>query len=153
MCPIFNGCGDTNVWIWRVEIRFLSVGMCEKRSLQRKSKHKRRIGRSHYEQCCTHKARTPIRPQESYTYCCKEGWKVHWSRWWDFLYTYFELLHFIEVIYITNKCNQYDICLSFVPFVRLFMCNIQTAVSPHPLKIGHMFIWTYLLGIVHTNTS
>ena len=29
--------------------RFLSVGMDEKRSLKRKSKHKRRIGRSHYE--------------------------------------------------------------------------------------------------------
>jgi hypothetical protein len=28
--------------------RFLSVGMDEKVSLQRKSKHKRRIGRSHY---------------------------------------------------------------------------------------------------------
>ena len=35
---------------WRVQIRFLSVGMDEKRSIQRKSKHKRRIGRSHYEQ-------------------------------------------------------------------------------------------------------
>jgi len=33
------------------------------------------------------------------------------------------------------------------------MRNIQTAVSSHPLKIGHMFIWTYLLGIVHTTTS
>jgi len=33
------------------------------------------------------------------------------------------------------------------------MHNIQTAVSPHPLKIGHMFIWTYLLGRVHTATS
>jgi len=29
--------------------RFLSVRMNEKRSLQRKSKHNRRIGRSHYE--------------------------------------------------------------------------------------------------------
>jgi len=58
----------------------------------------------------------------------------------DFLNTYFELLQFIEIIYITNKCNQYDICLSFIPFVRLFMRNIQTALSPHPLKIGHMFI-------------
>jgi hypothetical protein len=28
---------------------FFSVGMDEKRSLQRKIKHKRRIGRSHYE--------------------------------------------------------------------------------------------------------
>ena len=70
-----------------------------------------------------------------------------------FLNTYFELLQFIEIIYITNKRNRYIICLSFVPFVRLFMRNIQTAVSSHPLKIGHMFIWTYLLGIVPPNTS
>ena len=56
------------------------------------------------------------------------------------LNTCFELMQFIEIIYITSKCNQYVICLSFVPFVRLFMCNIQTAVSPHPLKTGHMFI-------------
>ena len=38
-----------------------------------------------------------------------------------FLNADFELLQFIEIIYITNKCNQYVICLSFVPFVRLFM--------------------------------
>jgi hypothetical protein len=66
------------------------------------------------------------------------------------LNTYFELLQFIEIIYITN---QYVICLSFIPLVRLFMSNIQTAVSPHPLKIVHMFLLTYLLGIVHTTTS
>ena len=69
-----------------------------------------------------------------------------------FLNTYFELLQFIEIIYITNKCNQYVISLSFIPFVRLFMRKIQPAVSPHPLKIGHMFIWTYLLEIVHITT-
>jgi len=56
------------------------------------------------------------------------------------LNTYFELLQFIEIIYITNKCNQYVICLSFIPLVRLFMRNIQIAVSPHSLKIGPMFI-------------
>jgi len=151
MCPVFSGCGDTAVWRWRVQIRFLSVGMDEKRSLQRESKHKRRIGRSRYEQCCLHKVRTPRRPQESYTYCCQEGWKVHWNRFWDF-WTQFELLQFIEIIYITNKCNQYVIYLSFIPSVRVFMHNIQTAVSAHPLKIGHMFIWTYLLGLVHTTT-
>jgi len=33
------------------------------------------------------------------------------------------------------------------------MRNIQTAVSPNPLKIGHMFMCTYLLGRVHTTTS
>jgi len=53
---------------------------------------------------------------------------------------FFELLQFIEIIYITNKCNQYVTCLSFILFERLFMRNIQTAVSPHPLKSGHMFI-------------
>ena len=52
--------------------------------------------------------------------------------------TYFELLQFIEIIYTVNKCNQYVICLSFITFVRLFMCNIQTAVSPHQLKFGHV---------------
>ena len=57
-----------------------------------------------------------------------------------FLNTYFELLQFIEIIYLTNKCNQQVICLPFIPFVRLFMRNNQTTVSPHPLKIGHMFI-------------
>ena len=57
-----------------------------------------------------------------------------------FLNTYFELLQFIEIICITNKYNQYVICLSFIPLVRLFMRNIQTAVSSHPLTIGHMFV-------------
>jgi len=56
------------------------------------------------------------------------------------LNTYFELLQFMKIIYINNKCIEYVICLSFISFVRLFMCNIQTAVFPHPLKIGHMFI-------------
>jgi len=58
----------------------------------------------------------------------------------EFLNTFFELLHCIEIIYITNKYSQYVICLSSIPFVRLFMRNIQTAVSSHPLKIEHMFI-------------
>jgi len=70
-----------------------------------------------------------------------------------FLNTYIELFEFIEIIYVINKCNQYVICLSFIHFVRLFMGNIQTAVSPHPLKIGHMFVLTYLHGIVHTTIS
>jgi len=55
-----------------------------------------------------------------------------------FLNTYFELLQFIEIIYVTNKCNQEAMCLSFIPSVRLFMRNIQTSVSPYPLKIGHI---------------
>jgi len=54
-------------------IRFLSVGMDEKRSLQIKIKYKSRIGRSHFEQCCPRNARTPRRPQESYTYYYQES--------------------------------------------------------------------------------
>ena len=36
---------------------------------------------------------------------------------------------------------------------RICTRQLRTAVSPHPLKIGHMFIRTYLLRIVHTTTS
>jgi hypothetical protein len=57
-----------------------------------------------------------------------------------FLNACFEMFQFIEIIYITNKRNQYVIFLYFVLFVRLFVCNIQTAVPSHPLKNGHMFI-------------
>ena len=153
MCPIFSGCGDTAVWSWRVQIRCLLRGWMKSEVYKEKSKHKRRIGRLHYEQCWRHKARTPRPPQESYIYYYQEGWKVHWSRWMGFLDTYFEMLQFIEIIYITNKCNQYVICLSFIPRVRLSIRNIQTAVSPHQLITGHMVIWTYLLGMVQTTTS
>ena len=37
-----------------------------------------------------------------------------------FLNTYFEMLQYIEIIYITNKCNQYVICLSFYTFCKAF---------------------------------
>jgi len=43
----------------------------------------------------------------------------------EFLNTYFELLQFIEIIYITNKCNQYFICLSFTTFVRLLCVTFK----------------------------
>jgi len=42
-----------------------------------------------------------------------------------FLNTYFELLQFIETIYITNKCNQCVICLSFILFVRLLCVTFK----------------------------
>jgi hypothetical protein len=41
----------------------------------------------------------------------------------------------------TEPVNAIISHLSFLhTLVRLFMRNNQTAVSPHPLKIGHMFI-------------
>jgi hypothetical protein len=36
---------------------------------------------------------------------------------------------------------------------KVCRCQLQTALSLHPLKIGHIFIWTYLLETVHTTTS
>jgi len=147
MCPIFSGCGDAAVWNWRVQIRVLSVAMDEKRSLQRKSKHKRRIDLS---PSWSKNAKTT---SGELHVLLPRGLKSTLKSMVGFLNTYFELLQFIEIIYITDKCNQYIICLSFVAFVRLFMCKIQTALSPHPLKIGHMFFWTYLLGIFHIINS
>jgi hypothetical protein len=147
-------------WVWRFSClkaagtdHIFVCGDGWKVKSKKKSKCKRRNGRPHYAQCCPHKARTPRWPQDNYTFCCQEGWKVALKSMVGFLNTYFELLQFTEIIYITNKCNQYVICLSFIPFVRLFMRNIQTAVSSHPLKTGHMIIWTYLLGTVRTTTS
>ena len=63
-----------------------------------------------------------------------------------FLNTYFELLLFIEIIYITNKCNQYVIFLFFIPFVRLYTRNIQTAVSP-------LENWTHVYMNLFTRNS
>jgi len=153
MCPIFNWCGHTAVWSCSVQIRFLSLGMDEKRSLHRKSEHKRRIGRSHYERCCPPEVtKVKTTPGELNVLLLGEL-KSALKSMVGFLNTYFELLQFIEIIYITNKCNQQIICISFLKLIRLFMRNVQTAVSAHPLKTGHVFKWTYLLGMVHTNTS
>ena len=66
----------------------------------------------------------------------------------EFLNTYFELLQFLEIIYITNKCNQYIICLSFIPFVRVFMHNIQTAVMSTPTEN-----WTHVYMNLFTQNS
>jgi hypothetical protein len=62
------------------------------------------------------------------------------------LNTYFELLQFIEIIYITNKCNQYVICLSFIPLVKLFMRNIQTQLYLHT----HWKLDTFLYELIYS---
>jgi len=41
MCPIFNGCEDTAVWSWRVQVKLLSVGMDENEV------HKEKINTGH----------------------------------------------------------------------------------------------------------
>jgi hypothetical protein len=67
-------------WVWRYsywscceQIRFLSVGMDEKRNLQRKSKHKRRIGR-------LSDLHTKRSPTQSDTY--QMLYWYNWFSWW-----------------------------------------------------------------------
>ena len=47
------------------------------------------------------------------------GLKIVLKSMVGFFNTYFELLLFIEFIYITNKYNQYVICLCFIHFGKL----------------------------------
>jgi hypothetical protein len=132
---------------------FLSVGMDEKRSLQRKSKHKETNWSLALWIVLPSYSKNVKTTSGELHVLSPRGLKIALILMVEFLNTYFELFQFIEIIYITNKYNQYVTCLSFCPFVRLSMRNIQTAVYPHQLKTGHMFIWTYLLGIIHTTIS
>jgi len=139
MRPILNGCDDTAVWSWRVQIRFLSVGMDEKRSLQRKVNTRDELVARIVNSAALTSKNAKTTPGELYL-LLPRGLKSALKSMVGFLNIYCELLRFIEIIYITNKYNQYVICLSFIPFVRVFMRNIQTAVSPHPLKSGHVYM-------------
>jgi hypothetical protein len=96
---------------------------------------------------------TKMTPGELYV-LLPRGLKIDLSQWWDFWTINFEKLQLIEIIYITYKYNQYVICFPFI-LLYSFLCVTfkYTQLSPHTLKIGHMFLWTYLVGIVHTTTS
>jgi hypothetical protein len=52
---------------------------------------------------------------------------------------------------VLSACHLFQTCTRIGSVRANF--KLQTNVYPHPLKIGYMFIWTYLLGIVHTTTS
>ena len=84
--------------------RFLSGAMDEKRSLQRKSKHTRdelvagiMNSAALIKQERQDDLRRATRTREL---------KCAFKSMVGFLNIYFELLEFIEIIYITNKCNQ-----------------------------------------------
>ena len=47
---------------------------------------------------------------------------MHWSRRWDFWTLNLNCCNLLRSFYITNKCNQYVICFSFIHFVRFFLC-------------------------------
>jgi len=51
---------------------------------------------------------------------------------------------------VLSACHVFQTCARIGSVHANF--KLQTAVSPHPLKIGHMLIRTYLLGTVDTTT-
>ena len=57
-----------------------------------------------------------------------------------FLNTYFELLQFIEIIYITNKCNQYVICLSFILFKAFYAKHSNSCISTSIENWTHIYM-------------
>jgi hypothetical protein len=67
---------------------------------------------------------------------------VHWDWRWEFRT-------------ITMKCKLFINYLCFVSFKQSINTNNKSFIvlSPHPLTIGHMFIWTFLLRIIDTTTS
>ena len=152
MCQFFNGCEDTAVWSWRVQIRFLWMWGRMKSEVYKEKVNTRdelvaRIANTaalikrERQDDVTTATRTVAKRAEK---CTEVGGGIFEHLLWT-VAIYWDHLH--------NKCNQYVICLSFIPFVRLFMHNVQTAVTPHPMKIVHTFIRTSLLGMVQTTTS
>jgi hypothetical protein len=84
----------------------MSVGMDEKRSLQRKSKHKRDelVARIMNSAALLKQERQDDLRRVTLTVAKRVESAL--KSIVGFLNTYFELLQFIEIIYITNKCNQ-----------------------------------------------
>jgi len=76
------------------------------------------------------------------------GLKIAVQSMVGFLNTYFERLQFIEIIYIINKCNQYVICLSFMPFEGLFYAYHSNSSISKPTEN-----WTHVYMNLITRNS
>jgi hypothetical protein len=78
MCPIFNGCEDAAVWSWRVQIRFLCVGMDENKVyIEKVNARDDLVARIINSAVLIKQER---QDELSYTHYCEESWEVHWSR-------------------------------------------------------------------------
>jgi hypothetical protein len=127
---------------------FLSLGMDEKRSLQRKINtrgelvtrimHSAALLKQEHQDDLWRATRTIVKRVGE----CVEVDGVIFEHLRSTAAIYWDHLH--------NQLMQSISHLSFLNIFKAFMRNIQTAVFPHPLKNEHMFIWTYVLGIVHT---
>jgi hypothetical protein len=85
--------------------RFLTVGMDEKRSLQRKSKQRDELVARIMNSAALLKQELQNDLRRAHLLLSGELESVL-KLMVGFLNTCFELLKFIEIIYITNKCNQ-----------------------------------------------
>ena len=105
MCPIFNGCEDTAVWSWQVQIRFLSVGIDESEVYREKVNTRVELVSRIMNSAALIKQERQDDLRRATRTVAKRVESALKSMV-GFLNTYFELLQFIEIIYITNKCNQ-----------------------------------------------
>jgi len=153
MCPIFNGCGDTAVWMLRIK------------ALQKVwRKDKWRIDCIYWlykwsQYIATVQSKcSKIRPLDFNALFNPFGNSTCSSH--DVVLA----LLFYEGSTVHNANDQFVSCVYFFfvnfafhpsPQTKNLICKrqLQTAVSSHPLETGHMFTWTYLLWIVHTTTS
>ena len=149
MCPIFNMCGDTAVWMLHKKpnkryegktndllIAFIGY-VNDLNNLQQFKVSVKKIPPStsmHFSTLLT-TVRVAL---------LRSSWRSCFMR---------------AALFIMQATNSSLVYFFFVDFAfhpsptdknRICKRQLQTAVSPHPLKTGHMFIWTYLLGIVHT---
>ena len=148
MGPVFSGSGDTAVWMWRIK----SPTKCTK-----ERQNDVLIAFIVYVNDLSELQQLEIRIQKSYRQLqrtfqpsvalLRSSWRSCFMR---------------AALFIMRATNS-SLVFTFSLYTSLFIhshrqsliCTrqIQTAVSSHPLKFGHMFIWTYLFGIVHTTTS
>ena len=146
MCPIFNGCevgayrSDFCLWGW-MKSEVCKEKVSTRGELVARVMNSAVVIRQERQEDFRRATRTVAKRVEK---CTEVDGGI------------FEHLFWIVAIYwdhLPNKYMQSIRNLSFLhTFCRVFMRNIKTAVSPHQLKFGHIFIWTSLLGMVHSTT-
>ena len=152
MCPIFNGCGDTAVWIlcikasqnvWRktndVLIAFIGyvIDLNKIAPVQSKCSKIPPSTSMHFSSLLA----------TVHVALLRSSWRSCFMK-----AALFIMRSTNSSLVFTLLCGLW---FSSVPTDKILICTrqLQTAVSLHSLKIGHMFMWTSLLRIVHTATT
>ena len=99
MCPVFNGCEDTALWIWCVQIRFLSVDTVKSEVYKEKVNT-----RDELVACIMDSAALIKQERQDYlrraTSTFAKRAEIALKSMVGFLNTYFELLQFINTSFV-----------------------------------------------------